>query len=275
MFKCIILVPIFLFSVMYNTNVCSENTENNNINDADEDDNNTKEPESTNEEVKSNNKKLKNKDKTKNLKCKNKKCNKDNVDIIIYKQEQLQELNMSLLELKHSKTSIDSKEVDSILDNIKNAHNILDNITHKKYKKKELEMRVKEFNDNMQKITDLYKQLFSFHNKDNNNKMKSTNNHNAKLITSLDWNKDTRNNSNVITNPLAVSDDELNNTKTAEDIINSECIFIDLSKPLTRQHVEEYYEHKVYNETPVHENIPIGKSYDNDNISNKINKTIE
>ena len=45
---------------------------------------------------------------------------------------------------------------------------------------------------------------------------------------------------------------------------------IDLSRPLTMSQVEEYYNRKSDNDVPVHETIPIGKSYDDSNISNKI-----
>lgn len=239
-----------------------------------------------------NSEKLENIDKESNNKSKNKKsdnnteetnkkkCSKEkDGNNIVCKRKQLIELSNFLNNLTKSNNSkdIDVKRINSIIANVNNTQKMLDDITNKKYNNKNsLKIQVQKFNKNVEEITKQYKDLFKLpdqEEQDNNIKNNSNNSFNTGKIqsmTSLNWNKDTRNNSNVITNPLDVSSDELNNIRPDGEIINPECMVVDLSRPITMSQVEEYYNRKTDNEVPVHETIPIGKSCDDNSISNKI-----
>lgn len=271
MFKYFILLPIIAFNcILYAESESSQEAKPENsekLENIYKDSNNkSKDKKSDNNEEKTN----------------KKKCSKEkDENNIICKRKQLIELSNFLNNLTKSNNSkdIDVKRINSIIANVNNTQKMLDDITNKKYNNKNsLKIQVQKFNKNVEEITKQYKDLFKLpdqedknnQNSDKNNSLPVINNGKIQSMTSLNWNKDTRNNSNVITNPLDVSSDELNNIRPDGEIINPECMVIDLSRPLTMSQVEEYYNRKSDNDVPVHETIPIGKSYDDSNISNKI-----
>ena len=206
----------------------------------------------------------------------NSKC-KEKQNIIVCKQEKLKKLQKFLEGLKEN----DKKNMKPIINDVKDANKLLNEITHNKYNNKELEIRLNKFNNKMKQIEKLYKNLFSLTDQDDDNtdkKIKLKNSKNTKLpevnnniqsMTSLNWSKDTRNNSNVITNPF-----DLSKNNEEGDIIDPECIIVDLSNPITMQQVEEYYNYSNINNRLNSDDIPVqglpNSKTNDDEISSKL-----
>ena len=212
-------------------------------------------------------------------KCNKKRCKKNNENDITCKEKQLIELNNFLTNLTKSdyKKYIDENSINSIIANVNVTKKMLDDITHKKYNNKtSLKVQVQKFNENVEKIAKQYRELFKLPDQEEQNKTKNNNSlpviNNGKIqsMTSLNWNKDTRNNSNVITNQLAIPNDDFNNILKDGDIINPEYMVVDLSRPLTMAQVEEYYNRKPDKDLPVQDTMPISTSHDDSSIHNKI-----
>ncbi len=196
--------------------------------------------------------------------------NKKDVNVILFTQDRLNALRNFLTNInkdnktKDNKTKdnknkdnknkdnkkIDPESISLIIKDIDSANNILDNIKQNRYDGNSLEIKVKSLNNKIKQIETLSRKLFNLTENDNNKrnalpKMKN----NTKAITNLNWIKDTRNNSHVITNPL----------KTSE--VDPACIIVDLSQPLDLQQVQEYYDSYSPQEDKVPEQgtLPIGK----------------
>ena len=196
--------------------------------------------------------------------------NKKDVNVILFTQDRLNALRNFLTNTnKDNKTKdnknkdnkkIDPESISLIIKDIDSANNILDNIKQNRYDGNSLEIKVKSLNNKIKQIETLSRKLFKLTENDNNNrnalpKMKN----NTKSITNLNWSKDTRNNSHVITNPL----------ETLE--VDPACIIVDLSQPLDLQQVQEYYNSYSPQEDKVPEQgtLPIGKSSEDISIGKR------
>lgn len=215
-------------------------------------------------------------------KCKEK---QNKINSILGKQARLKKLQLFLEGLNDSNNFNNNGNV-KLINDVNEANKLLNDITHNKYNEKELKIIINKFNNKIKQIEKLYKDLFEFSDQDDSNnknkiklnknpKLPKSSNNNVQSMTSLNWSKDTRNNSNVITNPLAVSEDDLNSIN-GEDNSNPECIIVDLSNPITIQQVQEYYNCSSINnglkeELPVQGTIT-NKSHDDEIGTKKINK---
>lgn len=215
-------------------------------------------------------------------KCKE---NQNKINSILCKQARLKRLQVFLEGLNNSNNFNNNGNV-KLINDVNEANKLLNDITHNKYNEKELKIIINKFNNKIKQIEKLYKDLFEFSDQednDNKNKVKlnknqklsKSNNSNIQLMTSLNWSKDTRNNSNVVTNPLAVSEDDLNSIN-GDDNNNPECIIVDLSNPITMQQVQEYYNCSSIN-NGLKEELPIqgtitNKSHDDEIGTKQINK---
>ena len=201
-----------------------------------------------------------------NKKHVNKEKNKTNN--IKLKQNKLNELQEFLTKLKNSKSKIDHEKIEVLICNVGTASNTLKKIINNKYSESKLQTILDSLNEKLKTIEQLYRELFNLPNNTDSNNLCVNNNtvSGVKPMTSLNWNKDTRNNSNVITNPLDVS----HNDETEPNIKESQFIVVDLSKPLTPTQVEEYYSsYNINNNIPEQGTIPIGKSYEENSIDGK------
>ena len=235
-----------------------------------------------------NNKKVSSKSSLDNKKLKD---NNSKTNIVIIKQEELNILqnflqgetkkytkciNKESVNKKDVKNSKNITDINNVLKNIDETNKLLTKIKTKNYESiEDLNKKIKEFNEKIKRIEEFCNNLLKKKGiSTNNNEINLTKSNiqwkgkgsNFQTITNLNWTKDTKNNSNVIINPLE--------EQNSDSLADNEIIVIDISQPLTRDQVEEYYGgSNKENEVPM-EGTLINKSHDDDNINNPINNNL-
>ncbi len=241
----------------------------------------------------SNNKTVENNKKVSSKSSLDNKKLKDNnkMNIVIIKQEELNILqnflqgetkkytkciNKESVNKKDVKNRTNITDINNVLKNIDETNKLLTNIKTKNYESiEDLNKQINEFNEKIKRIEEFCNNLLKKKGiSTNNNEINLTKSNiqwkgkgsNFQTITNLNWTKDTRNNSNVIINPLE--------EQNSDSLADNERIVIDISQPLTRDQVEEYYGgSNKENEVPM-EGTLINKSHDDDNINNPINNNL-
>ena len=297
MLKCFTLVLFINSIVSYCVSADTAVTDNNeNSNDQESNNNSNKKSKIINNYDNlehDNNKYLKNNKKVSSKSSLYNKYSKDNnkMNIVIIKQEELNILqnflqgetkkytkciNKQSVNKKDGKNCKNITDINNILKNIDETNKLLTKIKTKNYESiEDLNKQIKEFNEKIKRIEEFCNNLLKKKGiSTNNNEINLTKSNiqwkekgsNFQTITNLNWTKDTRNNSNVIINPLE--------EQNSDSLADNERIVIDISQPLTRDQVEEYYGGlNKENEVPM-EGTLINKSHDDDNINNPINNNL-
>ena len=180
----------------------------------------------------------------------------------------------------------------NLIKDVNEANKLLNDITNNKYSEKELKIIINKFNDKIKQIEESYNKLFELSdqdNSDNKNKIKLSkkpqlsrvNNNNVQLITTLNWSKDVRKNTNVTNKTHVVKenlndipDSDLNNIN--EENNNHERIVLTPNSPCVSSHEQKIYDcnsvnNRLQEEVPV-QGIITNKTHDDEINTKSINK---